>query len=84
MKHLQMRNEAQITLQVFNYWNKLPREAVTSPSFRLLTSRVDAFVENVLSPNTNCQPPYKWKSMKLNSLCFIKGPTITMPCIFRP
>lgn len=79
-----MRNEAQITLQVFNYWNKLPREAVTSPSLRLLTSRVDAFLENVLSPNTNYQPSYKRKSMKLNSLCSIKGPTITMSRIFWP
>lgn len=55
--HLQTRNEAQITVQVFNYWNKLPREAVTSPSLSLLTSRVDAFLEDMLSPNTNYQPP---------------------------
>lgn len=67
-----MRNEAQLTLQVFSYWNKLPGEAVISPSLRFLTSRVDTFLENVLSPRTNDQPSYKWKSMQLNSLCSIK------------
>ena len=75
-RHLQTRNKAQITLQVFNYWKKLPREAVTSPSLSLLTSRVDVFLEDMLSPNTNYQPPYKWKSMKWNILCSTEGPSI--------
>ena len=63
-RHLQTRRETQTALQVFNYWNKLPREAVTSPSLSLLTSRAGAFLEDMLSPNANYQPPYKWKSIK--------------------
>lgn len=46
-RHLQISNKAQTTLEGFNCWNKLPREAVTSIPLSLLTSRGDAF-----SPNT--------------------------------
>lgn len=75
-RHFQARNEAQITLRVFCYWNKLPREAVTPLSLSLFTSRVHAFLEVMLLPNINYQPPYKWKSKKLHSLCSTEGPSI--------
>lgn len=77
-RHFQTRNEAQITLWVFRYWNKLPREAVTSLSLSLFTSRVYAFLEDMLSPNTNYQP-YNWKPTKLHSLCSTEGPSIQCP-----
>lgn len=54
-----------------NYWEKQQLLHVC-----LLISRVDAFLEDMLSPNTNYQPPHKWKSMKWNTWCSTKGPSI--------
>jgi len=36
------------TLQVTEHWNKLPREAVKSPSLEIFKTHLDAFLHNQL------------------------------------
>jgi len=37
-----------LTVRVTEHWNKLPREAVESPSLEIFTAHLDAFLRNLL------------------------------------
>jgi len=48
--HLNMRKNF-FTLSVTEQWNRLPREVVESPSLKILKTRLDVFLCNLLSVN---------------------------------
>ncbi|KFV88847.1 hypothetical protein N308_13785, partial [Struthio camelus australis] len=45
--HLNMRKNF-FTVRVTEHWNRLPREAVESPSLEIFKTRLDAILGNVL------------------------------------